>query len=360
MRQGYEENTRGRNGYGKKGSYILSGRVKKRRRRRIIVNTVLGVVLALSLITVTAMGAVWHTAGGLRKSDLSDASDLGIYIDPNLHLNDDIRNIALFGVDSRDSDSTVGHSDVTMIVSINAKENTVRTVSILRDSYVPIAGHGSNRINFAYFTGGPVLAINTLNKLFRLNITDYVTVNFSMVTDIIDLLGGVDIEITEDERQQINWLIDTEDFKSSYKSEYVKKSGLVHLNGKQAMHYSRIRYIDSDAFRVQRQTKVMSLLLEKVKNLSITKYPELLRKILKNVETSLGYSDLLSYAPMVLKLGGIRSTSVPDATLDKNVRGGNYNGMWVYRYDLDAAADRIHEFLYGDDYAYESGSLNGN
>lgn len=330
------------------GAVVISGNLKKKKKKLVIANVLLSIVLSLSTLSSAFLGAVWYYMGDMTQNDItSNLSDLGIDSDV-AQLGDDVVNIALFGVDARSSGSTKGRSDTIIILSVNAKEKTIKTTSILRDSYVPISGHKTQKINAAYALGGPVLAINTINKNFKLNVTDYVTVNFAMLADVIDIMGGIDLEITEKERTQINWLIDTEDFESSYKTPHVEKSGMVHLNGKQAMHYARIRKIDSDAVRSQRQAKVLSLLLEKVKNTSVTKYPGILKSVMKHVETSLSYSEILSYAPLVSSLGEIESTYVPDPKKDKNVKGGMYNGAWVYRYDIPAAADRIHEFIYGD------------
>lgn len=330
------------------GALIISGNLKKKKKKLIVANVLLSIVLALSTLASVFFGAVWYYMGDMEQNEItSNLSQLGIGSDVE-HLGDEIINIALFGVDARNTKSTKGRADTIIILSVNTKEKTIKTTSILRDSYVPISGHKTQKINAAYALGGPVLAINTINKNFKLNITEYVTVNFSMLADVIDIMGGIDLEITEKERKQINWLIDTEDFESSYKTPHVKKSGMVHLNGKQAMHYTRIRKIDSDAVRSQRQAKVLGLLLEKVKKTSVTKYPGILKSVMKHVETSLSYSEILSYAPLVPSLGNIESTFVPDPKQDKNVKGGTYNGAWVYRYDIPAAADRIHEFIYGD------------
>ena len=327
----------------------ISGSFKKRKKRLVVANIVLSIVLIFSTLTSAFMGAVWYYMGDMNHNEITnDLDQLGISSDSS-NLESGIINIALFGVDARNSKKPSGRSDSIIILSVNTKEKTIKTTSILRDSYVPVSGHDFKKINAAYALGGPVLAINTINKNFKLNITDYVTVNFTMLADIIDIMGGIDLEITEKERKQINWLIDTEDFKTSYKTPHVKKSGKVHLNGPQAMHYSRIRKIDSDAVRSQRQAKVLGLLLEKVKKTNISKYPGILKAVMKHVETSLSYSEIISYAPMVSSLGAIESTYVPDPKLDKNVKGGNYKKAgWVYRYNISDAADRIHEFIYGD------------
>lgn len=344
------------------GSVILSGNLKKKKKMLIITNVVLSIILCLSTLSTTVLGAVWYYMGDMEKNEItSDSSALGIESEA-AKLSDEIINIALFGTDPRGS-GTKSRSDTIIILSVNPKNKTIKATSILRDSYVPIDGHKMQKICNAYFYGGPVLAINTINKNYKLNVTDYITVNFMMLADIIDIMGGVDLEITEKERKQINWLISTEDFSSTYKTETVKEAGMVHLNGKQALHYSRIRKIDSDVIRVQRQIKVLNILLEKVKNMSVTKYPSVLKSVMKHVETSLSYSEIIAYAPLVSSFGQIESTAVPDQKKDKNVWGGNYapyNNQWIWIYDIAAAADRIHEFIYGDDNADSTSDTSSN
>src|SRR5699024_8489086 len=148
----------------------------------------------------------------------------------------DIFNVALFGVDTRDEDSFSGRSDTIIIASVDKKNNVVKLTSILRDSYVAIEGHKNQKITHAYMYGGAELAIKTINQNFGMNITDYVTVNFAKVAEAIDVLGGVDLEITERERVEVNNIGDDED----PDFPYIEESGMVHLNGKQAVVYARI------------------------------------------------------------------------------------------------------------------------
>lgn len=333
----------------RKSVYKISGKLKKRRQRLTVINVALSVVLGVSVLATAFLGTVWFAFGDMVQTDIpDDTSDLGIVSFPEMR--EGIRNIALFGVDAREQDSTLGNADTIMVLSINTKAKTAKLVSILRDSYVPIKGYGTRKINAAYLNGGPVLAINTINRNFGLDITDYVTVNFLMLAELIDEVGGIDVEITEAERGEINRIIPWDEVDVPYEIEFLDHAGLVHMNGAQALMYARIRYIDGDQARSERQAKVLNLMLEKVKKMSITKYPGILKTAMGNVETSLSYTEILSYAPLIADLGTMEHTYVPDESKDKNVSGGLYgaNGAWVWRYDIDAAADRIHDFLYGD------------
>ena len=282
-----------------------------------------------------------YVLGGLSIRQIDDsAENLGLDADTAQKSKDsDITNIALFGIDTRDPDGTSGRSDSIIILSVDQKNNVVKMTSILRDSKVPIDGHGEEKITHAYMYGGPELAIKTINENFHLDIKDYVTVNFSQLADVIDVLGGIDIEITEEERQQINISANAE----GLSAPEVTESGMVHLNGAQATAYARIRHIDSDIVRADRQKKVLECMLSKVQSMSVFEYPSLLSTILPMVETSLGYTEIFAFSPMLLGDITIEETSVPNSE-DNAVGGGN---PWVWEYDLEKASERMHEFIYG-------------
>ena len=272
-----------------------------------------------------------------------DKDNLGVSDDiANKYGKTDIVNIALFGVDTRDKDSFSGRSDSIMIVSIDKAKNDVKLISVLRDSYVAIDGHGNQKITHAYAYGGAELAIKTLNQNFNMNITDYATINFYKLAEAIDILGGIDIDITEDERLELNNIGDDD----NPNFQYVEKSGMVHLTGEQASVYSRIRKRDSDNARVDRQKKVIECLIDKARNISPTKYADLVKAGMALCETSMSVSEVLSFAPMLSNDITIETMVVPGD--EDNAVGGIYDGAWVWRYDLAAAADRMHLFIYGE------------
>ena len=172
-----------------------------------------------------------------------------------------------------------------------------------------------------------------------MNITDYATINFYKLAEAIDILGGVDIDITEDERLELNNIGDDD----NPNFQYVEKSGMVHLTGEQASVYSRIRKRDSDNARVDRQKKVIECLIDKARNISPTKYADLVKAGMALCETSMSVPEVLSFAPMLSNDITIETMVVPGD--EDNAVGGIYEGAWVWRYDLAAAADRMHLFL---------------
>lgn len=249
----------------------------------------LSIGLVVLVLLGTCVGLFFHYFGGLDTQELS-TSDLDVNTDLNGKYGDqDIVNIALFGLDTRNNDDS-GRSDAIMIASIDFGRGKIKLTSIARDTYVTIPGYeNKTKINHAYAYGGPELAIRTLNYNFQMNIEDYVTVNFEQLASVIDAAGGVDITITEAERVSANKNIR----EISSTEPLIQQSGTVHLTGAQAVGYSRIREIGGDDARTSRQRTVLNALFDQAMNLSWTSYPGLIREMIPMVKTSLGYDDIL-------------------------------------------------------------------
>lgn len=315
----------------------------KKKKKNIAVKIIVIVLVAILALSGAAYAVFHGVFNSLNQGTTIDENDVGFSdVIAEKYGNQNIINIALFGVDTREEDSFEGRSDSIMIVSVNRKTSEIKLISILRDSYVKIEGHGSQKITHAYMYGGAQLAVKTINQNFDMNITDYATINFLKMGDVIDAFGGLDIEINDMEMDMINGLGNSE----GRKVELVTKTGLVHLNGDQAVSYARIRK-DGDDKRAERQRLVLNKLLEKAKKISVTKYPSLVKSMMKMVETSMSSSEILSLAPLALKNIEIVQTVVPDDNLDKP-KGGNIGGNWVWKYDLKKASDRMHKFIYED------------
>lgn len=298
-------------------------------------------VIVLLVLCLAAFGIVYGVYSGFHNQ--IDEKELGISSEiADKYGDTDIFNVALFGLDTRDEDSFTGRSDSIIIVSIDRKNNTVKLSSILRDSYVSIDGHKDQKICHAYAFGGAQLAVKTLNQNFNMNITDYVAINFSKLGKAIDMLGGVDIEVTEAERAHLNDIGDDE----NPNFHYLEQAGQVHLTGEQAVVYARLRKIDSDVARSNRQKRVIEALLVQARKVSPSKYSELLKQGMSLCETSLSFSEIMSFAPMIKADLEIAMTNIPGD--EDNAIGGIYDGAWVWRYDLQKASERLHLFIYGE------------
>ncbi len=267
---------------------------------------------------------------------------------------EDIVNIALFGIDSRDDDYR-GLSDTIMIVSIDPKIGSIKLVSIMRDSLVAVDGHGYQKINAAYSIGGPELAIKTLNQTFQLNIMNYATVDFVGMAEIVDAVGGVEAELTKYEIPQINSCIDELAAKRGLPRDYVSQPGVQTLNGVQAVAFSRVRKVPTvsgtrdDYGRTERQRLVMNQLFQKALQLPLAQYPGLIKAMLPYIETSMGYDDIFSLAK-ILKAGKVTMQQDRIPIDDAVISSGYYVpyiGACVY-YDLEYATELLHAFFFDD------------
>lgn len=298
-------------------------------------------IIILLVLCLAAFGVVYGVYSGFHNK--IDEGELGISSEiADKYGDTDIFNVALFGLDTRDEDSFTGRSDSIIIVSVDRKNNTVKLSSILRDSYVAIDGHKDQKICHAYAFGGAQLAVKTLNQNFNMNITDYVSINFAKLGKAIDMLGGIDIEVTEAERVHLNDIGDDE----NPNFHYLEQAGQVHLTGEQAVVYARLRKIDSDVARSNRQKRVIEALLVQARKVSPSKYSELLKQGMSLCETSLSFSEIMSFAPMIKADLEIAMTNIPGD--EDNAIGGIYDGAWVWRYDLQKASERLHLFIYGE------------
>ena len=265
-----------------------------------------------------------------------------------------ITSIALFGIDSRNSDYE-GLSDSIMIITVDAENSKIKLVSVMRDSLVLIEGHGYQKINAAYELGGAPLAIKTLNQTFDLTITDYATVDFMGMASIIEAVGGIEAELSEEEVKQTNRNLRELVWAMGAEPVYLEEAGLQTLDGMQAVAYARIRMAatqdgeNNDYGRTQRQRYVMEQLFQKALSLDISKYPMLIRTLLPCMETSLGYGDIFDLAGIFLSEDlHFEDARIPvdGAIIDDDFRPKGL-GSCVY-YDLDYAADLMNAYLYED------------
>ena len=218
-----------------------------------------------------------------------------------------VRNILLLGIDS---ETFSGRSDSMIVLSINDAAKTIRLISFQRDTWVTIPGRDVDKdgkfdidkLAHAYAYGRSSLLSKTFAQNFRLDISDYVGVNFKVLPVLIDAMGGLDIYLTAKEMTQIPAPGCTIDDPSH--PDFVPLTGgagVYHLNGLQALSYSRIRVIDSDIKRAERQRKVISLLIEKAKNMSYTQLVSVVYKALSYVNTNMSADELLGFAADAVK-----------------------------------------------------------
>ena len=317
---------------------------KKKKKKRMSVRKKIIILISIMLATIIGLGIfLWfYTIGGIRHTDITqDNSELGIDDDFfNQVKYFGIVNIALFGVDSR-QDKFEGLSDTIIVATLNKDKGVIKMTSIARDSYVDIDGYPTQKINAAYSKGGPELAIKTLNKNFRLNIKQYVTINMGNMTKLVDAAGGVDIEITENERIYANKTI-------SDSNQKIQQAGMVHLNGVQATAYMRIRKLDSDLYRMGRQQKVLEQLLNKALALNPVDLLNAVNKVSKMVETNIDNQTLISYASMLTNKNlKMETMKFPNSKSGWKTQTFSSFGQCLV-YSLDLAKSQIYDFIYRD------------
>lgn len=269
-----------------------------------------------------------------------------------------VRNIALFGVDSRDGNlSKRTRSDTMIIASIDQDAHTVRLVSVYRDTYLNLGNDTYSKANAAYAKGGPEQAINMLNMNFDLDITDYVTIGFEGLSEAVDALGGVEIDIAVDEISHLNnyqrSMYINEDGTGELNEDIIEvyDDGLQTLNGLQATAYCRIRYTaGNDYKRAERQRTVITKLLERASSSSVSKLSKAAMAILPHVETSLSVDEVMRLLASASEYSVAASEGIPFEQNRYPAKVG-VDGWCIVPVSLEDNARALHEMLYpGEEY----------
>lgn len=257
------------------------------------------------------------------------------------------RNIAVFGVDSRDSSVGRGNrSDVIIICSIDQSNGEIKLVSVYRDTYLDVGKNSFQKATHAYSYGGPARAVKMLNDSLDLNITDYITFNWKAVATAVNILGGVDIDITPAEFKYINSYI-TETVKGTgIGSVQLKAPGMQHLDGVQAVAYARLRYMDTDYQRTERQRKVVELAFEKAKKADPKTLNDLLGNVLSMVATNLTWQDGLD---VINDIGKYKLVDTQGFPFKKDDMTKGTKGFIVVPIDLESNVVQLHSYLFGDE-----------
>lgn len=262
---------------------------------------------------------------------------------------DGVVNILLIGNDSRQNGED-GRSDAMILLSVSSKTKSIYMTSLLRDMYVEIPGHDGNRLNAAYSFGGAELLMETVEKNLDISVNRYVQVNFEAFANLVDAVGGVDLELTTGELEYVN----------GYLMEYnmltnrpqgtdnmdTTQPGLVHLNGPQALAYCRNRYIGTDFGRTERQRKVLTEVIKKLPTALGSNYQELIDGLMPNLTTNLTQNECYRLSLMAGKLltYDIVSDSIPQPNTYKDA---TIRGMAVLEVDFETNIKYLKEKIYG-------------
>ncbi|XZL28424.1 LCP family protein [Clostridium perfringens] len=295
------------------------------------VKKVIYIVSSIVLILLIPLGGGYYYINSkLNKVQKVEVNKDNLAIDKTqVEEEKHIKNIALFGIDS--PKGKVGRSDAIMILTLDEEHKVMKLTSIMRDSYVDIPVYGDDKITHAYAFGRPELAMKTLNDNFKVNVEDFMAVNFTSLPEIIDKLGGVKINIIPEEIHHISG---------------ITSPGEQVLNGEQALAYSRIRYATGgDYKRTERQRVVLEAVFEKLKSTPTKEYPSLIDDFLPYIETNMSSMDMIKLATDAAPLvkGNLETARFP---LDGYCDGKMINGVWYLVYDRQATLNQIQEYIY--------------
>lgn len=260
--------------------------------------------------------------------------------------NEKSMNIALFGLDRRSKEEK-SRADSIMVANINFETKTINLVSILRDTLVDIKGHGKDKLNHSYAYGGPELSMETINSNFDLDINKYVSVDFFSLAKVIDIIGGVDIDLKDYEANQINQNLNEINSieKLPKETDYIQGSGLKNLNGRQAVAYCRIRKEgNGDYERTQRQRNVLKSILLKYEKLDSGKRFEVGMEMMSQVNTNIPINDIKDLQNKILsdKDFTINQHMIPfEGSFETKI----IDKKWVIDANMKENIKKIHEYL---------------
>ena len=334
---------------GKKG-----GKKRKVKKGKIVLLLCEVIIL---VVAVAALGLVFKATDeekGMTKVVIDDP-EVNPGVDDTWNENEDLQkytNIALFGVDARGSNLTAGtRSDTIMILSLNNETGEAKLVSVYRDTYLNLGNDVYNKCNAAYAKGGPEQAISMLNLNLDLYITDFVTVGFSGLMKVIDAVGGVEIDVKENEIKHLNnyqaSMYATEAEPNKLTTDYVPvtEPGLQTLSGYQAVAYCRIRAVGNDFGRTERQRTVLQAVLNKAKNATPEQLNKIAEEVFPLIATSMEVDEILGLIANVSSYEIVGSCGFP---FDTNITTGKIGskGSCVIPMDLTTNVELLHEYLY--------------
>lgn len=320
---------------------------KRRRKKHRLRKFLIAVVLIIALLGVGLYQLVGAVYGKMNYKELP-----AVAAEPMKE--DGVVNILLIGNDSRENGED-GRSDAMILLSISSRTKTIYMTSLLRDIYVDIPGHDGNRLNAAYAFGGAELLMKTIEHNFGIPVNRYMLVNFEAFANLVDAVDGIELELTRDEIEYVN----------GYLVEYNMLTGreqgtdnmdlsvadngpaVVHLNGPQALAYSRNRYLGTDFGRTERQRKVLTAVIGKLPGAVLTNAGGLIDSLMPNLTTNLTKNECFSLSLMAGKLltYDIVSDNIPQPDTYRDV---TIRQMQVLEVDFETNIRYLREKIYGE------------
>lgn len=352
--------SRAASGSSRRKAGSTAGSAKRGRNRRKSARRKKHLIIAAEILVIIMMvlgGAFWYiyhrTFGSMQKIEFDEDQVQNLSLsEEQIEEMKGYMTVACFGVDSRSEHGKMNvgkgtNSDVNIIANIDLESGEIKLVSVFRDSYLNINDKNSyNKINAAYAQGGPEQAVKALNKNLGLNITEYATFNWKAVADAINILGGVDVELSDAEFSWINAFVTETVNETGIASVPVAHAGNVHLDGVQAVAYGRIRYSDTDYARTERQRIIIQKAFEKAKKADWATLNNILQTVMPQLATNLNIADLVPLARNITKFHIGETAGFPSARGEQDV---GKIGDCVIPQTLEYNVKLLHQFLFGEE-----------
>lgn len=328
---------------------------KKSKNKKFAVILILEIIVFIGLVVGYGWYYLNHALDKMQSDD-SDKADIDVSAAVTETMQDKYTTIALFGVDTRENvDLTkegAARSDAIIIASINNETKEVKLVSVYRDCFLEMARPtpSTQKMTHAYFLGGPTCSMETLNKNLDLNITDYVTVDFKALTNAIDALGGITINVKSNELDNLNHNLQEQIEVTGISSEGIWSAGEQTLNGSQATAYARIRKVGNGDFeRTQRQRAVIMAMVDKAKKSDLSTINDVINEIFPQIATNMSNKQMISLAASVFDYELTDNIGFP---LSNETPTLGDKGSVVVPANLLSNVEHLHQFLFPEDTEY--------
>lgn len=317
---------------------------KKPRKKNVFLRILQGAVLLAAAVFFVYSAAALFLIGRLEKVEGGERTVTSGTLEESY-----VTNILLIGTDARDAAVENGRSDSMIMLSINSRSRTIYLTSFMRDAYVEIPGHGGAKLNAAYAYGGADLLMDTLEYNYHISIDDYMAVSFTGFAGIIDAFGGVEITLSDAEAQALNEILISEVnalMGDDRNADLLESGGTYVLNGKQALSYSRIRYVgNADFERTSRQREVMTQLFGKVKTNAVGAVPGLVSTALPQMATNMSTGEMYLLSLRVPIAAGYEIAQI-QVPAEGTWSSDTVDGQSVLRVDFEANAQILQDTVY--------------
>lgn len=317
---------------------------KQKKKYKLVGKIVVGILIIVLLFVAAGSGFLWLSLNKIHKVEGYERKK-----NENTFQDKDVLNILLIGEDRRPEEGRT-RSDSIIIMTVDKENKVIKLTSLMRDLYVQIPGYSGSKISTSYVRGGIQLLEETIKQNFDIHIDGSIRVDFSDFRSVIDSIGGIELNIREDEIDVLNTYIKecNKIFGENENSNLVKKSGVQKLNGLQVLAHSRSRYIETGDFgRTERQREILIAVSEQIKKLEIWHTLKTAYSVLPLLTTDMGNIDLLKLGISICETG-VNNIETHNIPVEASFEFDNIEGMDVMVPDLDICKQALKRIIYGE------------